>query len=344
MINLRYHIVSITAVFLALGIGLTLGSSFLDRVTVDNLKDRLDAVQERVDRSEAESDLLGDRVDDLEDRDRALAAELPERMLQGRLTAVPVVVIAAEGTDQELVDTTVAALASAGADVGGSWWLTERWLLDGDDEVDDLSDLLGLTTRDPVRLRRNAAIRIADLLNRASSVARPADATAEEPPAEAPVNDEPALLVALREAGFIDHRAGPASPDGRVLLPEAGARYVVVSGTEGENGAEQFAAGLLEGLVADGPAAVLAAQGSVDLPAEVDAAPPTEDARRTTFVGPVRDGEFTGDRVSTLDNLDTAAGLTALILAVEDLGDLRTGHYGVAAGASRLLPGVAPAT
>ena len=35
MINLRYHIVSITAVFLALGIGLTLGSTFLDRVTVD---------------------------------------------------------------------------------------------------------------------------------------------------------------------------------------------------------------------------------------------------------------------------------------------------------------------
>ena len=31
MINLRYHIVSITAVFLALGIGTALGGTFLDR-------------------------------------------------------------------------------------------------------------------------------------------------------------------------------------------------------------------------------------------------------------------------------------------------------------------------
>jgi hypothetical protein len=33
MINLRYHIVSITAVFLALGIGLAFGAAFIDRAT-----------------------------------------------------------------------------------------------------------------------------------------------------------------------------------------------------------------------------------------------------------------------------------------------------------------------
>ena len=44
MINLRYHIVSLTAVFLAIGIGLTLGSTFLDRATVDNLNGQLDSL------------------------------------------------------------------------------------------------------------------------------------------------------------------------------------------------------------------------------------------------------------------------------------------------------------
>ena len=35
MINLRYHIISIVAVFLALGIGLALGSTFVDSVLVN---------------------------------------------------------------------------------------------------------------------------------------------------------------------------------------------------------------------------------------------------------------------------------------------------------------------
>ena len=39
MINLRYHIVSITAVFLALAIGVVMGTSFLSRATVDLLND-----------------------------------------------------------------------------------------------------------------------------------------------------------------------------------------------------------------------------------------------------------------------------------------------------------------
>ena len=42
MINLRYHIVSIVAVFLALGIGLALGSTFVDSILVNELKAQVD--------------------------------------------------------------------------------------------------------------------------------------------------------------------------------------------------------------------------------------------------------------------------------------------------------------
>ncbi|MEC8829048.1 MAG: copper transporter, partial [Actinomycetota bacterium] len=41
MINLRYHIISIVAVFLALGIGLALGSTFVDSVLVNELEDQV---------------------------------------------------------------------------------------------------------------------------------------------------------------------------------------------------------------------------------------------------------------------------------------------------------------
>ena len=49
MINLRYHIVSVVAVFLALGIGLALGSTFVDSILVNELEDQvnqLDVAQE----------------------------------------------------------------------------------------------------------------------------------------------------------------------------------------------------------------------------------------------------------------------------------------------------------
>lgn len=342
MVNLRYHIVSITAVFLALGIGLTLGSSFLDRVTVDRLESQLQDVEGRVEETNAENEALERRVDAFEQRDEDLATEIPERILAGRLDAVPVLVIAAEGTDEKLVSQTVGALSSAGADVAGTWWLTDRWLLDDPGEVDELGALLDLTSDDADRLRRNSAIRIAELLETAAlpsalPVEPPVD-PAVEPAEEAPVPSEPELIAALEDAGFIDYTALPGGGDERVLLPGADARYVVVSGAQPATGPGLFVTSLIDEVVADGVAPVVAAQGAVDLrDAEGQAAP--EDDRRTTFVGPVREGELTRDRVSTVDDLDTAAGLIAAVLAVEDLGALRTGHYGVAPGAARLLPG-----
>lgn len=350
MINLRYHIVSITAVFLALGIGLTLGSTFLDRVTVDTLKNQLDDVQVRVDETEAENEELASRLRSLEDRDDGFAAELPERLLGGHLDAVPVLVVATRGTDEALVESTIGALSAGGAQVAGTWWLTDRWLLDDADEVSELGDLLGLSTTDADRLRRNGAIRVAELLDEASQPpAPPAEADLGEIPSVDPESaaappTEPSLVAELETAGFLDYQALPGSGDERVLLPGSGARYVVLSGAPPDAGQQLFATALVEEAVAEGVAPVVAAQGAVDLPDTDAGRPAPDDARRTTFVGPLRAGEITRDRLSTVDDLDTAAGLAAVVLALEDLAEDRTGHYGVAPGAARLLPGSDPET
>lgn len=337
MINLRYHIVSITAVFLALGIGLTLGSSFLDRVTVDTLKSQLETVQERVGKSEAANDALTNRVTAFEERDDDLATELAERTLAGHLEAVSVLLLATEGTDDGLVDQAVATLTSAGAQVAGTWTFTDRWLLDDPEEVSDLAAILELTTSDASRLRRNAAIRVAEVLDVASQdllTEAPADPTGLPTLAQP---SEPQLVARLQKAGFLDYRPLPGSGDERVLLPAGGARFVAVSGALPEAGPTLFATALLDEMVAGGPAPLVAAQGEVDLPDGEE--PASEDQRRSSFVGPLREGELTRDRLSTIDDLDTAAGLLALVLSVEDLGAQRLGHYGVASGAARLLPG-----
>jgi hypothetical protein len=332
VINLRYHIVSITAVFLALGIGLTLGSTFLDRVTVDNLNHQLSDVSEQVSQTRGQIEQLRSQVDDNSKRDAELASQLPEQLVSGHLDGVPVLVLAARGTDETLVNQTRALLASAGAQVAGTWWLTERWQLDDQSEVGDLATVLGLTTTDVDRLRRNSAIRLADLLSVASRPA-PADAAAGAvvAPAEQP------LVAALRDAGFLDYEAMRGAPEDSVLLPGSSARFVVISGVAADVGAGVFASGLLDELASDGPTTAVAAQGLTALPDRKDG-PASEDQRRTSFVGPLRAGELTQSRITTIDDLDLAAGRAAIVLALEDLGAGRVGHFGVASGATRLLP------
>src|SRR3546814_3245534 len=91
---------------------LTLGSTFLDRVTVDTLKAQLDDVQAQVDLTNEENATLGREVDELSTRDDALAEVLPERLLDGRLDGVPVLAIATRGTPAASMEQAFGALRS----------------------------------------------------------------------------------------------------------------------------------------------------------------------------------------------------------------------------------------
>jgi hypothetical protein len=336
VINLRYHIISITAVFLALGIGLTLGTSFLDRVTVDNLESQLGEVEREVRRTEAENRDLDRRVGAFETHDADLAAQLAEQLFAGQLAGVPVLVVTTQGTDEELVADAVRALSGSGAQLAGTWRLTDRWSLGEDGDVDTLAALLDLETRDVDRLRRNAAIQLSRLLAASAAPVLEGEGTGSPPPAEPP------LVAGLVQAGFVEYLPVPGVSDSRVLLPGAAARYLVVSGRPRDDSAQGFAVRLLEELAADSVAPAVAAQGATDLPDDAAGDPPSEDERRTSFVGAIRDGELDRGRITTVDNLDTAAGQSAVVLALRTLVSGPVGHYGVATGATRLLP--APST
>ena len=62
----------------------------------------------------------------------------------------------------------------------------------------------------------------------------------------------------------------------------------------------------------------------------------TQDGGRAVFVGLLRNDASA--RLSTVDNLESPMGQTATVLALEDLGVPRYGHYGVGPGAQRVLP------
>jgi hypothetical protein len=147
LIDFRYHIVSIVAIFLALGLGVVAGTTVLDRVTVDTLKNSVDGLRERLNEHRQEiRDLRAERdsADDLVDG-------LAPRVTEGLLAGIQTLFVTGEaeaGWHKRVRD----AITGAGAQYAGSIELTAKWLLDEQSDRDDLVRAFGdraLSERDP---------------------------------------------------------------------------------------------------------------------------------------------------------------------------------------------------
>ena len=62
MINFRFHLISLVAVFLDLGVGVAMGASFVDRARVDSLRSRVDDLDEGYRRRGAELDATREQL------------------------------------------------------------------------------------------------------------------------------------------------------------------------------------------------------------------------------------------------------------------------------------------
>ena len=349
MINLRYHIVSITAVFLALGIGLVFGATFIDRAIVDGVEGNLRAIEEQNDDLRRDNDALQARVAAAAEAEEELREQGLAQLVEGRLEGVPVLVLAVRGVDEDVVRATADAVVAAGAELGGVLWLTERLALDDDGEIADLADTLQLGIDDPSRLRASFARRVGTALAAAAApVLVPVepvepDATTTTLPLDGvEPTAEPPLLTALRAAEFLELDPPQEPPAGFAVVPEAGLRVVVISGPGAVVSDAEVLEPLLDELTEDavpqvGGPVVVAAQRGPDEGAEA-----TEDfdpaAERVSFVGPLRTTDGLRERLSTVDDLERFTGLLAVVLALEHGAAGQYGHHGVGEGAQSLLP------
>jgi Copper transport outer membrane protein, MctB len=328
MINFRFHIVSLTAVLLALGIGLVLGTTFLDDATVDQLENQLKRLETDLRREGDRNAALQRQLDDFEDEAAGLDEQLGERLFDGLLQDDPVLVIAPAGIADESVDGVITALDQADADLAGVWKLTERLSLDDDDEVTDLAAALELSTGDTDRLRNNLAMQLADVLFGAS------DQNIQTGLQPAPA--EPGIAARLREAGFVEYEL-PEGADGDVVrLPAGGLRIAVVSGPGSAVPTGDVLLPILVDLASDDAVPVVAADPSLvpDGGSDDDG-----DEEQPRLVTAIRDDDELSQRISTVDDLDRVAGRVATMLALVDAepGAPRIGHYGTEDG-TRLLP------
>lgn len=302
MIDFRYHIVSIVAVFLALGVGIMIGSGFLGEPLLEQLRRNVESV--RADNSELRAE-----IDELRARLGAEAGFVEASkayLVPSALAGERVVLFALAGSDDGLVDGVRSALTDAGAEIAGIVTLEERFALGSEEDAAALAAALGVPAADPAELRAEAG----QLIGTRAALAGAADPGRPSPLAER--FEE--LIGALAGEGF-------AALDGG--LP-AGASFVVVGGARTHTyPAAELVLPLTRALASQAAQVLLAA--------------PIDDA--WDLVGAVRDEPDAAAEVTTVDFADLPAGQVAAVMALDHaLATGAAGHYGVRAGAEAVIP------
>jgi len=308
VIDFRYHLVSIIAVFLALAVGLAVGSTAL----TGTAEQALTAAQHRL---TSQNKALTKQNETLQKQvagDQAFASANSARLLAGLLTGEHVVLIAAPGADSTVTSGLTTALRESGATVTGQVSLTSAFTTtSGQTEAtlsqlaQNLADSAGLVLApvpdSTVSGQQQAAQVLAAGLVASSSVSLPA-ATSQ------------AILTGLSRNGFISVDAGaPAS------VPANLAVLVTPGGPPPQQSMSEVLMAVARELKSAGGATVMA--GSVS----------------SIGSGSVISAENNAaDAVSTVDNADTETGQ---ILVVQALRFTLDGKHSAPYGAE---PGAAP--
>lgn len=306
MINFRYHLVSLTAIFLALALGIAMGAAVVDRALVSTLEDQLGSVGRRADSVAQRNDQLQQDLDTWE----TFSSQAGDSLLAGRLADVPVALVTVAGVDRDVVGSIRAALQAAGAAPLPEVVFTTKFALDDPAAARELAAILGLGPVTPGQARAQAVEQLVSSWSGSGTAG---------------------LTEQLRVAAFIEAGSEPAGNP----LPELSAiapRFLVVSASSADVENAVLARPLVERMAGAGLPVVAA---DVTPAATMDEATETPVA---PFVGPLRDEAGIRAAVSTVDHAAAFRGRIATVLALVDLGAGRVGQYGTAAGAERLLP------
>ncbi|HEV7537083.1 MAG TPA: copper transporter [Acidimicrobiia bacterium] len=325
MINFRFHLVSLVAVFLALALGVVMGSTVIDRAIVDRLSSQIDSVKKRADAERAENRTLRDQMKGLE----TFIAQAQPQLTARRLNQVPVTIVAVRGVPGEDVKAAYDILRSAGALVPGVLWIEDGFSASDPGGRTKLVQAMGDSGLAYDDLRQVALEALGHRLAagpRVTTVSSTAvSGTTVSGTAESSDLD---TLVALNEAGLVSFDPLGGGAVDLESWPSAGARMLVIDGSQAHPPPGTMTIPILR--------AAGAAGGRLAL-AEVFRPTATVKARGTVVRG-VRDDAALSRVVSTVDDLDDTRGQVALTLAVQELGTDRAGHYGEGPGASAQLP------
>jgi hypothetical protein len=315
VISLRYHIVSLVAVFLALALGIVVGSTVLQEGTVSALRATSQEVRQRSEENRTENLALKQEISRLQAFGTAVLPELVQDRLKGR----SVVLVDTDKVDGGLRDGVRKVLEDAGANVDGQiTFADDRLALGSDADRAAIARLLGVEDAAPDVLRGELVEKLAARLATSTALPQEDGQRASD------------MLTGLQDADFLaDLKLSRPLAAGTDPFPRQGSIFVLLGP----------AATATTSVAPDAFLVPLADQVSTQTGGPVAGAEAAAVPKETSWIRALRDNRAVSRRVSGIDSVDTVYGQLALVQALQgSLQQLPAGQYGTKDGASGLLP------
>lgn len=326
MVSFRFYVVATVALFLALAVGIVVGSALNDAI-VPSLKQRIARVESNLDESVAAMDQHKREIERFEQFVTSAAPYAVEDRLAGTTTFV----VAEPGASEDDVHALVVALDEANSEVDGVVWLSQRWKLDKAADKTRLATITSTPDSGSTSARRRAAwdavmaeLTAADGAG-GNAPAGGLDVTTTTASGTAFDLYASPVLRGLIDEGFLrletNDVVDAASGGSREVLVVAIASPRSTLSREGAETAEIAAA---------------AAASKLPTVAAESYNPTNPNLQRGTTLEALRDASPAG--VSTVDDLDLVAGQVGTVLALAELRTDHSGHYGYGPGSDRVIP------
>jgi len=307
VISLRSHAISLAAVFLALAIGVALGSGLLSNTLLSGLRDDKHEMQNQINGLTDDKNGLNEKLSAAGEFD----AQMSPRILRDALTGKSVVVFRTPDAADDDVDALTRFVGAAGGTVSGTVALTQEFV-----DANSAEKLLSVVNSPIVPAGRQLNTKSVDQGSQAGDLLGIALLRAKDPGTPA-VDDaqRDAVLTALRDTGFITYGRDRIGPADTALIVTGGG----LEADAGNQGAT--VARLAAGLAPHGAGTVVAGRDG--------------SASGTAAVAVTRSDLALAGAVSTVDDIDTQSGRITTVLALQELAaGGRPGQYGIGQGAT----------
>lgn len=323
MIDFRYHLVSIVAVFLALAIGIVLGSTELQGPAYNLLDKTTSKLQNELGQVSSQRDTAQQQATEGEQ----YAQAVEPTVLRDLLTGQRLLIVTEPGAQSSVVSGISSAALAAGASITGQINLATKFFDTSGTAQDslnqttlDVAQAAGLQLDSSATYQQQAAQVIAsEILVRA-----PASSSANKPPADQ-ATEASTMLQAYAASQFLSTTGQPGSPATLVV--------VVTPQNPPPDGSTDQLDQVLVPLVTE-----FAAKSSATVVVGSSAG-----SGAGSPIGVLRSNNVSS-QVSTVDDADLVAGQTVAMQALAvGLAGGKAGSYGFTAnGASAIAPSPAP--
>lgn len=309
MISLRHHAISLAAVFLALAVGVILGSGVLSDTLLSGLREEKRDLHSQLNALNDQKNVLNEKLTAA----NAFDAQMVGRIVHDALAGKSVVLFRTPDAHDDDVDAVSKIIGQAGGAVSGTVSLTQEFV-----DANSAEKLRSVVNSSIVPAGAQLSTKLVDQGSQAGDLLGIA-LLINRDPAVLPVDDSQrdTVLAALRDTGFVAYRDQH--------IGASNAALVITGGGLGDDAGNQ-------GATVARFAAALAPHGSGVVLAGRDGS-----SVGTAAVAVARADAGVASAISTVDDVDAEPGRITAILGLADLiNGGHTGQYGIGHGAGAL--------